>query len=242
VAIVAADSEFALNAAAGARKNALALGLKIVYDNTYPPPTTDFTPIVRAIQASAPDVVFVASYPPDSAGMVKAANEVGLKCKMFGGGMVGLQYATFQTNLGPMLENIVNYDFWVPSPTLNFPGVNEFLKKYQEAAKGKGVDPLGHYLPPYAYAYMQVLGQSVEATHSLDQDRLAQYMHATTFKTVVGDVKFGQNGEWATSRVLQVQFRNIKPNDMAQFDKAGSRVVLYPAAFKSGDMVYPYKK
>jgi branched-chain amino acid transport system substrate-binding protein len=242
VAIVAADSEFALNAAAGARKNAEAKGFKIVYDKTYPPPTTDFTPIVRAIQAENPDVVFVASYPPDSAGMVKAANEVGLKAKLFGGGMVGLQYATFQKNLGPMLENIVNYDFWVPAPTLNFPGVNEFLKKYQDAAQGKGVDPLGHYLPPYAYAYMQVLGQTVEATKSLDQGKLAAYMHSHTFKTVVGDVKFGKNGEWATSRMLMVQFRNIKPNDMEQFSKVGSRIVLYPPAFKSGDIVYPYKQ
>ena len=242
VAIIASDSEFALNAAAGARKNAQSMGFEIVYDKTYPPPTTDFTPIVRAIQAANPDVIFVASYPPDSAGMVKAAHEVGLKAKMFGGGMVGLQYASFQKNLGPMLENIINYDFWVPAPTLNFPGVNEFLKKYQEAAAGKGVDPLGHYLPPYAYAYLQVLGQAVEGTKSLDQDKLAQFMHEHTFKTVVGDVKFGKNGEWATSRMLMVQFRNIKPNDLDQFRHAGSRIVLYPPALKSGDIVYPYKQ
>jgi branched-chain amino acid transport system substrate-binding protein len=33
--------------------------------------------------------VFVGSYPPDTVGMVRAANEVGLKAKLFGGGMVG---------------------------------------------------------------------------------------------------------------------------------------------------------
>ncbi|NIR46813.1 MAG: ABC transporter substrate-binding protein, partial [Gemmatimonadetes bacterium] len=85
-----------------------------VYDRTYPPATTDFTPIVRAIQAANPDIVYVGSYPPDSVGMVKAANEVGLKAKLFGGGMVGLQFAAIQKNLGPMLNGIVNYDFWVP--------------------------------------------------------------------------------------------------------------------------------
>jgi branched-chain amino acid transport system substrate-binding protein len=153
-----------------------------------------------------------------------------------------LQFAAIQKNLGPALNNIVNYDFWVPAPTLNFPGINEFLAKYQEAAKGKGVDPLGHYLPPYAYAYMQVLGQAIEATKTLDQGKLAAYIHKTTFKTVVGDVKFGSNGEWATSRVLMVQFRDVKPNDMAQFAKAGSRIVLYPKAWKSGDIVYPFKQ
>ena len=40
VAIVAADAEFARNASDGARDNAKAVGLRIVYDGTYPP-TTD---------------------------------------------------------------------------------------------------------------------------------------------------------------------------------------------------------
>ena len=242
VAIIAADSDFALSAAAGARENAQKAGLKIVYDKTYPPGTPDFTPIVRAIQAENPDLVYVASYPPGSAGMVKAAREVGLKAKMFGGGMVGLQFAGIQKNLGPMLDNIVNYHFWVPAKTLNFPGTNEFLKKYEVAAKGKGVDPLGQYLPPYAYAYMQVLGQAIEATHGMDQAKLAAYIHKHTFSTVVGKVKFGSNGEWARTRVLMTQFRNVKPNDLDQFRKPGTQVVLYPRQWKSGKMVYPFNK
>jgi branched-chain amino acid transport system substrate-binding protein len=242
VAIVAADAEFALNAAAGARKNAQAAGLKIVYDKSYPPSTTDFSPIVRAIQATSPDLVYVGSYPPDSVGMVKAAHEVGLKAKMFGGGMVGLQYAAIQKNLGPLLNGIVNYDFWVPEKTLNFPGVNEFLAKYRVAASGKGVDPYGHYLPPFAYAYLQVLQQSVEATKSLDQAKLADHMRKTAFDTVVGKVKFGRNGEWAKSRVLMVQFRNVQKDNLEQFVEAGRRIVVYPGEFKSGDVVYPYSK
>ncbi|MGH8764834.1 MAG: amino acid ABC transporter substrate-binding protein, partial [Burkholderiales bacterium] len=242
VAIVAADAEFALNAAAGARKNAQAAGLKIVYDNKYPPSTTDFSPIVRAIQATKADVVYVGSYPPDSVGMVKAAHEVGLKAKMFGGGMVGLQYAGIQKNLGPLLDGIVNYDFWVPEHTLNFPGINEFLAKYRVAAVGKGVDPYGHYLPPFAYAYLQVLQQSVEATKGLDQAKLAAHMRQSSFDTVIGKVKFGRNGEWATSRVLMVQFRNVQKDNLEQFVGPGKRVVLFPKEWKSADIVYPYKQ
>jgi branched-chain amino acid transport system substrate-binding protein len=92
LAIVAADAEFSKNASEGARDTAKTLGLKVVYDKTYPPTTTDYTPIVHAIQATDPEIVFVASYPPDSAGMVRAATELGLKTRFFGGGMVGLQY------------------------------------------------------------------------------------------------------------------------------------------------------
>jgi branched-chain amino acid transport system substrate-binding protein len=239
VAIVAADAEFALNMAYGARTAAQKYGLKIVYDKTYPPTTTDFAPIMRAVQATHPDIVFVGSYPPDSVGIVRSANEIGLKTKMFGGGMVGLQFAGIQKSLGPLLNGVVNFDFWVPEPTLNFPGIEAFLAKYQQAAKGKGVDPLGHYLPPFAYGYLEILGQSVEATKSLDQAKIAAYMHKATFDTVVGKVKFGKNGEWAESRVLEVQFRDVLPDNLDQFARPGKRVVVYPPELKSGEMVYP---
>ncbi len=240
IAIVAADAEFARNAADGARTNAKAAGLKIVYDRTYPPATTDFTPIVRAIQATNPDMVFVGSYPPDSVGMVRAANEVGLKTKVFGGGMVGLQATVFKTQLGPLLNGIINYDFWLPAKTMQFQGALDLLKKYQERAKAEGVDPLGYYIAPWGYADLQVLGQAVEATKSLDQDKLADYIRKSTFKTVVGDVSFGKNGEWAKSRMLAVQFQGIKNNDINQFVDAKTPVIVAPAEYKDGNIVYPY--
>ena len=242
VAIAGADAEFAQNAVKGARANAKQDKLNIVYDKSFPPSTADFTPILRAIQATNPDIIYFGSYPANSVGIVKAANELGLKAKLVGGGMVGLQFAAIMKNLGPGLNNLVNYDFWVPAKTLKFPGIEEFLKKYQAAAAGKGVDLLGHYLPPWAYAYMQVLGQAVEATKSLDDKKLAEYIHKTTFNTVVGPVKFGKNGEWATSRALMIQFRGVKANNMDQFKMEGTRVVLKPDTVKSGDIMFPYKK
>src|SRR5262245_18633145 len=91
VAIVDAAAEPARHAAHGARENAKMVKLNIVYDKTYPPTTTDFAPIVRAIQATNPDVLVICSYPADSVGMVRAINEIGFKPKLVGGGMVGLQ-------------------------------------------------------------------------------------------------------------------------------------------------------
>ena len=242
IALVGADAEFARNAVKGARENAKKLGMKIVYDQTYPPRTADYSPIVRAIQARKPDIVFVGSYPPDSVGMVKAATEIGLKTKMFGGGMVGLQFTSIMTALGPKLNGIVNYDFWVPEPTLKFEGVEAFLAKYQEAAKGKGVDPLGFYLQPYAYAYLQVLEQAINATKSMDHAKVGVHMRTSTYDTVVGKVSFAPNGEWAKTRVLMVQYQGVKDNELATFAKPGTRVVLYPPEWKSGNINFPYSK
>ena len=149
------------------------LGLKVVYDKSYPPNTVDFSPIVRAIQATNPDIVFLASYPPDSAGMVRAVNEVGLKTRMFGGGLVGPQFAALRTQLGPLLNGIVNYESYTPEVAQQFPFLEQFLAKYQARAVKEGVDPLGYYLPPYSYAMMQVLEQAIKATGGLDQAKLA---------------------------------------------------------------------
>jgi branched-chain amino acid transport system substrate-binding protein len=240
LAIIAADAEFPHNAADGARKNAKKAGLQIVYDKTYPPNTSDFTPIVRAIDAANPDVVISLSYPPDAVGMIRAANEVGIKAKMFGGGLVGTQYASIKQQLGPQLNGIVDYDFWEPAKTLVFPGVNDFLKKYQAKAASAGVDPLGYYLPPFAYANLQVLAAAVEATKSLDQGKLAEWLHANTIKTIVGDIKYGSNGEWAEPRVLAVQYHDIEGSGLDQWKTDAKQTILWPAKYATGKAIYPY--
>jgi len=242
VAIIAGDAEFPRNAAEGARKNAKDAGLEVVYDKTYPPPTTDFTPIVRAIDATKSDVVISFSYPPDAVGMVRAANEVGLKTKLFGGGLVGLQYASIKQQLGPLLNGIVNYDFWEPAKTLNFPGVDEFLKKYQARAGAEGVDPLGYYLPPFAYANCQVLEQAVKETKSLDQDKLADYLRSHTMKTIVGDIEYGPNGEWKEARVLQLQFHDVKGSDLEQWKTDAKQTIVWPDKYATGKVIYPYSE
>ena len=242
VAITAADAEFSANASDGARENAKAAGLNVVYDKKYPPATTDFAPIIRAIAATNPDIVVICSYPPDSVGMVKAVNEIGFKPRMIGGGMVGLQATAIKMQLGPMLNGFVNYDFWLPVPKMNFPGVAEFMAKYQAKAGTEGVDPLGYYIGPWGYAQMEVLQQAVSATKTLSDDKLADYIRANTFKTIVGDVTFGKDGEWAQSRVLQVQFQNVKGNDVAQFKDISTQVVVSPPEYQSGKVIYPYEK
>ena len=81
IALVGADAEYGRNAIEGTRKNAADAGMKVVYDRYYPPTINDCAPIMRAVQATSPDIVFVAAYPPDSVCIVRAAAEVNLKTK-----------------------------------------------------------------------------------------------------------------------------------------------------------------
>jgi branched-chain amino acid transport system substrate-binding protein len=242
VAIVAADAEFAQNAADGARQNVKEMGgFQIVLDKSYPPGTTDYAPIMRAVQAVNPDIVFVAAYPPDSVGIVRAAKEIGLAPKLFGGAFIGLLVTPIKMQLGPLMNGIVNNEVFLPAKTFTFPGTLELLAKYQIRAKDQGIDPLGWAFAPLGYAAGQVLADAVAETKSLDNGTIAQYMRSHTFHTVVGDVTFGKDGEWAKSRVVFTQFQHVTGNAMDQFKDTTHEVIVWPKAYKTGDMIYPYE-
>ena len=107
VAILAADAEFARSAADGAREELKKHGFKVVYDQSYPPPTTDFAPVMRAIQAANPDIVYIGAYPPDNVGIIRAANEIGLSPKIFGGAMIGMLVTPIKVQLGPIANGLL---------------------------------------------------------------------------------------------------------------------------------------
>ena len=242
IAFLAADQEFAQNLANGAKDLAKKAGLQTVYEQNYPPTTVDFSSMIRAIRAAKPDLVFVCSYPPDSVAIVKAVNEIGVgeSVKLFGGGMVGLQFTPNMVSLGSLLNGIVNYNSYVPG--INYPGIEEFLQRYAKKAVEAKVDPLGFYLPPYNYAIGQMLEQAVTATKSLDHKVLADYLRKNEMRTIVGPIRYGPDGEWANPRVVQAQFRGVVDKDMEQFRKPGKQVVLYPDQYKTGEVMAPFEK
>ena len=240
ISILAVDNDFAQRAAESVRTLSREYGLRIVYDRSYPPSTVDFTPTIRAIQAQRPDVVFFASYPPDSNGILRAVSELRMTAALFGGGMIGTQIAAVQAQLGPILNNLVTWDVYSPEPTMQFPGIVEFQEKYRARAPQEQTDVLGNYLQPYAYAQMQVVEQALARVGKVDQEALTADMRANTFNTIVGPVKFSALGEWAKERNLFVQFQNITDGDLERYKKPGARVILYPPELKSGTLHTPY--
>src|SRR3990170_154990 len=237
VAFLVADQEFAQNLARGAKSIAAGLGLKTVYEQNYPPATVDFSSMIRAIRAAKPDVVYVMSYPNDSVGIVRSVKEIGVgpSVKLIGGAMVGLQFAPVMESLGSMLNGWVNYHLYAPEKTMDFPGVKNFLERYKTKAIAAKVDSLGYYLPPFNYAIGQMIEQAVTATKSLDDKVLAKYLREHEMKTIVGNIRYGPDGEWAKARVVMVQFRGVVVKNVEQFRQPGKQVIVEPAEYKTGD-------
>jgi len=243
VALLTADQEFAQNLAKTAREVATRRNMPIVFDQAYPPNTVEFSSIIRALKAAKPDIVYVASYPPDSAGILRAVNEIGIgdSVKIFGGGMVGLQFGAVMENLGSLLNGVVNFNTWLPEPGMYYEGTKAFFETYAKRAAEAKVDPLGYYLAPFGYASGQLIEQAIKATGSLDQKALAKYLRDNEIKTIVGPIAFSADGERKETATLQAQFRGILDKNIEQFRSPGKQVILFPERLKSGDLVSPFE-
>jgi branched-chain amino acid transport system substrate-binding protein len=242
VAILAADAEFAQSAAHGAREEIKKHGFKVVYDKSYPPSTTDFAPVVRAVRATNPDTVYVGAYPPDNVGIIRSANEIGLSPKMMGGAMIGMLVTPIKVQLGPVANGLIVGENFAAALAPKIPGSADFLKRYAEKAAAAQIDPLGFAWGPFAYSAGQTLAQAVTATKSLDHDTLAAYMHNASFKTVSGDFSFGKDGEWAKSRMVRTQVQNAQPNNLDQFRDGKAQPIVWPPDARTGTLIYPYEK
>jgi branched-chain amino acid transport system substrate-binding protein len=236
MAILAADADFTKNPITGARANAANYGVEVLSEDKYSLATADFGDAVKQAMRDSPDILFFCSYLNDSIGLVRAVAETGIEPPLVGGAMIGPQSTSVETALGPLLNGFVNYEYWLPTPSMAFPGVQDLISKYQAQAQGTQADALGFYVAPFAYAQLQVLEQAVEGTGGLDDSALAEYAHSRAFQTVVGDVRFGPLGEWDESRVLTVQFRNVASSDVDEFRKPEARIVVSPTKYASGSL------
>jgi branched-chain amino acid transport system substrate-binding protein len=243
VAMLSADQEFAQNLITTARDVAKKMNMPVVFDQTYPPTTAEFSSIIRALNAAKPDIVYVASYPPDSAAILRAINEIGVgdNVKIFGGAMVGLQFAGIMENLGSLLNGVVNFNTWLPEQSMYFDGTKAFFDTYSKRAVEAKVDPLGYYLAPYGFTMGQLIEQAVTATKSLDQKTLAKYLREGVHKTIVGPIEYAEDGEWKETATLEAQFRGVKDKNLDQFRSSGRQVILFPDRLKTGDLVTPFE-
>ena len=184
----------------------------------------------------------ICSYPLSSVGMLLSANELGLKPKMIGGAMVGLQATVIKDKLKGKLNGVVNYDNWVPSAKMMAPAA-DFFKKYQARAPGHGVDPLGYYLGGWGYAYLQVLaaGGRRHQEHQRRQDRrlpAQQRRQHASWRKASSSAKTASGSKPISSR-CSITTSPMRAN-LETWRGMSYQTVLKPDDEKTGDVIYPY--
>jgi branched-chain amino acid transport system substrate-binding protein len=186
VALLGLQSAFTLACFKARLAQAHQLGMKVVYQTTYALPQPDFSSLALAVKNANPDVVLACSYYPDAVGIARALHQQGFDPK-FLGETVGPVEAAFTKALGALANRIVaNTGWWHNFKT---PGNAGFISRYKAKFNAEP-----DYHAAAGYAAIQVVGAAVQATHSLDQAKIRDWLLHNTVPTVQGDFKVNANG------------------------------------------------
>ena len=65
---------------------------------------------------------------------------------------------------------------------------------------------------------------------------------SNAFNTIVGEISFNELGEWATARLIVVQFQNMQGSGLEQYMTGRKQVIVYPPEYKDGELEQPFAK
>ena len=175
--------------------------------------------------------------------MVRAATEIGLKTQLFGGAMVGMQYASLIAAARRQAQSRRELPFLRAEPEDELPrhrGVPE-----EVPGAGEGRRRRSARLLPAAVRLCGDAGAGAGRSRrpaALNDDKLAEHIHKNAFDTIVGEIRFNELGEWATARPIVVQFQNVQGSGLEQYMTGHKQVIVYPPEYKDGELEYAVRE
>lgn len=180
-------------------------GVKTVYTKVFPTETTDFSPIADAMAASDAQLALVGSVDVPTVSSFMSAFETAHynpKALIFTSGSD--EGATFLKAVGTKdAIGIMNPNGWYPG--IKNPLSEAMVKAYIKEYGGQPTDISA--TTAEAYSVGEVLTQAVEATKSLTNKKIINYLHSgKTMTSVQGAVKFNSLGENVKGLVFAFQW------------------------------------
>jgi ABC-type branched-subunit amino acid transport system substrate-binding protein len=198
-----------------------AIGIKTVYQKVYPEGTTNFDAIAGAVKASHADLVAQGAIFEDGVGLVRSFMKAGYNPKVLFQTSAPTEGDQYSKAIGSANTQGVFYAVSWSSDT-NYPLNQQFVEAY----KSKYGD-----LPPEnaadAFATAQVLQAAVEAVGSLDQAKLADWLHTNKVQTILGPLT------WDEAGAPQQRFL------LAQWQGGTSRIVMPREVANTDDILFP---
>ncbi|MBO0828817.1 MAG: amino acid ABC transporter substrate-binding protein [Streptosporangiales bacterium] len=222
-AYVSQDDPFAKPVVSAMQPKLEKCGVKTVYGlKTYAADQTSFDAIVNGIKASKAEAVFQGAVFDDAVGVIRQMRQVDYSPKLLFQTSAPSESDQYAKAIGTQNTEGVFYTVsWDPlaKTTDNQKFVTEYKKRWNGAIPAEDAAD--------AYAAAQVLATAVKGVGSLDQDKLADYLHGHTVDTVLGKLSWDKTGAPKAKFLL------------AQWQGGTSRVVLPTELATSKKIVYP---
>jgi branched-chain amino acid transport system substrate-binding protein len=216
------DDPFAIPVIDTIRKKFEAAGIKTVYQDIYPPSTSNFESIASAVKSANPDLIAHGAVFDDGIGFIRALSKVGFQPRYF--------FETSAPSGADQFKNGVGVDnteaiFYAVShtPEAKTPGNEDFVAAFRDKFGGLPAEDAAD-----AFASGQVLQKAVEEVGSIDdQAALADYLHNNGVDTILGPLKWDDRGA-PIGQFLIGQWQNgkaevILPEEAATTDTIENR-------------------
>jgi branched-chain amino acid transport system substrate-binding protein len=220
VAVIKLDGLVANAASKGATELAKKKGLEVVFFESYPNGTSDFSDILKRVKAATPDVLMAASVRiEDLVAINRQTREVDLNVKMFSSVPYGL-LPDYYKRVGKEAEFVYSGSFW--ETDLGYPGNREFVAAYE-----KEFNRTPSVQSAASYAGCRLLVEIVRAEGSLDSDKLRDALLALRTKTVLGDFAVDGRGFQVAHKAVTIQWQD------------GKKAVVWPDEVASAKARFP---
>jgi branched-chain amino acid transport system substrate-binding protein len=184
IAIVDDRQTYSQGLADETRKALNAGGVKEVMDDTITPGEKDYSSLVAKLKQTGVDVLYYAGYPVEAGSIVRQMKEQGLTTVMVSG------------------DAVVSRDFWAITGAAGDGTMMTFAPDPTHDPKNKDVvdrmkaaGRLTDGYPLFAYAAVQAWAEAAAKAGTTDARKVAEQLHAITFNTTRGPVKFDAKGD-----------------------------------------------
>jgi len=220
LAVVKLDGLVANATAKGAGELAKKKGLELVFLESYPNGTTDFSGLLSRVKATNPDVLVAASVRlPDLVAITRQIKEADLNVSMLSSVPYGL-LPDYYKQLGKDAEFVYSGSFW--EATLPYPGNQEFVAAYEkEYNRTPAVQSAA------GYAACRLLVDTARRTGNLDSEKLREALLALRTRTILGDFAIDERGFQTAHKAITIQWQD------------GKQVVVWPDEVASGKARVP---
>jgi branched-chain amino acid transport system substrate-binding protein len=226
VAVTYAGDAFSQDVAAAAVDYAQAHGLKVVYDEKYPPAATDVSSIVSAVRAANPDLILNAGHLEDALLINKTLHELNVEAKAYGYS-VGPDTPDFITALGKEANDVLGGSQW--SISVKYRGVAGFYQtpaEYSAAFQAMFHRPADYHNADGTAACL-AFQYALAKAGTLDPQKVRDALASLDVMTFYGPIVFDKRGVNMTKPMIVQQIQH------------GHLVTVWPASVANAKVIYP---
>jgi len=200
----------------GARELAKKKGLQVLFSETFPPGSTEFSAILTKVRAANPDVLgAIPGSPEGSVAIIRQQKTLNVNPRMYGAAATG--GSTSQEVLGRDVDFVYGAVAWLPEIVevragglipiaRQYPGAREFIEAYRKAFPGADVNAIA----AAGYGGCQILVEAIRRAGSLAGEKLRDTISKLDYNTVFGAFRVDRDGVQTGHKFVLFQWQDGK--------------------------------